>query len=205
MAPDSFEPSNVLHLVRSEKNKLVYKMPWGFGHHFSSPNSAYWGRISVIMFLKDLSDRWQSAPLTFGIGDIGWESGKGVHSHEKTHDGTAVDVYVIHKEGLHRPPVKAGEKAIARWLEGKDSKLTLELAKIVVELTGGRYKLNGGRIPFNDPEANKFAPNVFITDIARKSLNPSQHNDHMHVQLLDDKPYSDAYIERLQKTAYDWA
>jgi murein endopeptidase len=213
MASQSRAVPTTYSLVRSDVNRNAYKMPLGSGHHFASPNTAYWGMISVIMFLKDLSLRWETAGRPFGIGDIGWEDFTGVHSHPTTHTGGAVDIYVIHKLGLHRP--KLGLNAQREWLKGKDPSVTLELAKVVLELvTKGGYRLNGGRIAFNDPEAKKLAPSIFITDAERNAIkiaqtgkplaNPFQHDDHMHVQLQADLPYSHSYIQALLNSPYDW-
>ena len=133
---DSRHVAATYGLIRSKSNPAAFKMPLGGGHYFASPNSAYWGIISLILFLKDLSWKWETLEPhhPFGIGDIGWEDFTGVHSHPETHRGAAVDIYVIHKDGLRR-----SDGHITGFGDEKyDDKRTLRLAKTIQQTQIGR-------------------------------------------------------------------
>lgn len=92
-------------IEQSKKHGAFYKMPTGPGHYFGRDAAGRkFGQPFLIVFLMELSN-WRSMTHPshpFGIGDIAEEDGRAMNDHKSHSFGSAVDLFIIHKQGVKR-------------------------------------------------------------------------------------------------------
>lgn len=91
-------------IIPSPNRHPTFLMDDGPGHYLASPNNANWGLLALVLFLTRLSQRWASvgpSGFPFGLGDLGNEDRSPPGGRHHVGAG-AVDIYIIHKQGLRR-------------------------------------------------------------------------------------------------------
>jgi hypothetical protein len=156
----------------------LYRMPQGPGHYFGRPDRSVpsdCGRKHVIAFLMELSIAWSALHPRhpFGIGDI--FMGQGHVSHW---NGTAVDIFVIHQDGLHRYFLenKVTWPGVPEFSAKYDSVRTTQLAAAIA----GMILRYGGA-----PAVYQFLYNDTAVRAAVPSAPPitpmGNHDEHIHL------------------------
>ena len=169
-----------------------YRIPdFGSGYYLGlKANRRHWGQAFLILFLIELGQRWASlqSKHPFGIGDIANENGSLVTGHISHTQGTAVDLYIIHKDRLKRDN---GSNAITWNEKAYDRDRTLQFVKLI-KVFSLRYGMM--QILYNDPyvikEANKLGGWPLVTDDSKTEHSKDQHHDHIHITFTGKIPYA---------------
>ena len=175
-------------IERSKKYPAFYKMPTGTGHYFGREAvGRIYGQPFLIVFLIELSMWWGFSHPThpFGIGDIAREDGKPLHDHVSHNFGSAVDIYIIHKEGVKR---NDRLNMVTYQSDKYDFNRTKHLARLIAHL--------GTRFPqiqflYNDPKMKKQVKSV--PPITTKI----RHDEHIHLTFTGKHPYSKEEMQRI--------
>ena len=137
------------------KYKLpMYRMPDGPGHYFGRPKAgnADCGQKHVIAFLVELSQAWSFHTHKFGIGDIFVPAGP---SHKSHYMGSAVDIFVINKNGTEHQVEPVTYKS-SNYSNVETTELAQLIAIMVLKYSvlssSGRLRSAVNQILFNDKE-----------------------------------------------------
>lgn len=175
-----------------EQSKLFpvfYKMPTGPGHYFGRlAVGRLYGQKFLIAFLMELSKQWgaKHREHRFGIGDIAAEDGSPLPDHVSHTTGAAVDLFIIHKEGVQR-----NDKANMITYDQTDVydfTRTTELAQMIA-IKAQQFRLQ--QYLYNDPKVQK----------AVQSSPPIQtfvkHDEHIHLLFNGKHPHTEEDLDRI--------
>lgn len=175
---------------KSSKHPTFYKMPTGSGHYFGREKvGRKYGQPFLIAFLMELSQWWYMAHPThpFGIGDIAEIDGRPMTDHKSHTLGSAVDIFLIHKQAVKRDDRK---NLIHYKSKQYDFKKTADLAYMISILLM-RYPAN--QYFFNDPDMQ----NLIKSEPAMTTFD--NHDEHIHITFNGGGPYSNDKLTEIFK------
>jgi hypothetical protein len=154
----------------------------------------------MFLFLMELSGTWgiRHRMQPFGLGDISLRNGTAPPTHDTHRFGGAVDIYVIHSQGLRRSSTSNKVNVAREDLpETYDAKLTDELVHMAVGMIRRGYP----KIQFLFDDQTVLRKHAGV--IESKADKP--HHDHFHIQLSEHHPYTKEQTERmLQRSQEEW-
>lgn len=165
-------------------------MPDGPGHYFGRAQvGRLWGQLSLILFLTRLSILWsiREPNHPFGLGDLAEEDGAPISDHESHRTGVAADIYVIRKDGKQR----SMHQYMTTWQDpAYDLERNTQLARLISTL---RVQFPMIQFLYNDPQVRKAVPGI---------QPKGGHDEHMHVLLHGEHPYTADHVNVLRKMHY---
>lgn len=180
-------------IIPSEKKKGFFRMPDAGGHYFGRLQARrFWGQISLILFLTRLSTKWALTEpnFPFGLGDLANEDGSPMPDHTSHFSGVGADIFIIRKDGKQRND----RINLTTWndTDNYDSVRTTKLARLISEL---RTDFPMIQFLYNDKEVQKVVSGI-------RTL--AGHDEHMHVLLTGQHPYTKEQIEANMKICYSY-
>ncbi len=174
---------------QSKTFPLFFRMPTGPGHYFGRAAAGrLYGQKFLIAFLMQLSEEWlgQHPQHPFGIGDIAAEDGSPLHDHVSHSTGAAVDLFIIHKNGVRR-----NDKA--NLITYKDTNVydatrTTDLSKLIA-FKAQQYRLI--QFLYNDPAVQTAVQSV---PSIQSFVN---HDEHIHLLFNGQHPHSEEELDQI--------
>lgn len=199
------------NIIKTESRSGFYRIPDdGLGYYLGRRAAGrLWGQPFIILFLIELGERWfpLSRNRPFGIGDIAEENAGSMPDHQTHRHGSAVDLFIFHKDGLKRDDRLNGFSF--REPEKYDQETTLQFVTLIKEFSL-RYGMQ--QILYNDnevnSEANKAGGYPPVKDDSKTERSKGQHDDHIHITFTGLTPYGMApyknkeIIEVLERKGY---
>ncbi|MEZ5426212.1 MAG: penicillin-insensitive murein endopeptidase [Pyrinomonadaceae bacterium] len=185
------------YITRTNKGTGFYQLPEaGLGYYLGRKEAGrVWGQPFLILFLLELGERWFSlrGNSPFGVGDLAEEDGREIRDHNSHRFGSAVDLYIFHKNGLRRNDFLNQVSCLDKTTYDQDT--TLEFVKLIKNFSA-RYVMQ--QILFNDnqvnQEVNKVGGHPPVTDDSKTKQSQGQHYDHIHITFNGKSPYSPKQI-----------
>ena len=196
-----------------EVSHTFFRLPELTDGLYLDPTQTHWGQAFLILFLCELGWKW--APFhpnhPFGIGDIANKDGSIVKGHLSHTHGTAVDLYIIYKNGLKRENIPKEQRSSFRFVgkeltqsEVYDPEETLAFVKLIKEFSL-RYDML--QIFYNDPyvikEANKLKGPKKVTNDLETENSKNQHWDHIHITFRTKMPYGNNRASKMLHERFD--
>ncbi len=171
------------YIIRTKTRSGFFRIPdRGLGYYLGREAAGrLWGQPFLILFLLEMGESWFSLQgnSPFGIGDIAEEDGRPMPDHNVHRFGSAVDLFIFHKDNLRRD-----DRVNAVWVQDPnyDQDLTLEFVKLIKEFST-RYGMQ--QILFNDysvnNEANTLGGRPPVLHDRTTQNSQGQHEDHIHI------------------------
>ena len=173
---------------KSSKHSNFYKMPTGLGHYFGRDRvGRKYGQPFLIAFLMELSKWWYMLYPThpFGIGDIAEPDGRPMSDHTSHTYGSAVDIFIIHKEGVKRDDKKNLIHYKSKQYDFEKNKYLAYMISVLLTRFPAQQFL------YNDREIQKIIKsNPPITS----KIN---HDEHIHLTFIGKMPYGDEELVKI--------